>query len=152
MESEYKRILLPLDLAHENSWRSSLPAAIDHARRYNAQLTIVTVVPNADIPAIANHLPLGLERRLRDDGLASLEKLIAERVPAGLAVQARVGQGRIYTEILRIAEEVDADLIIMASHRPGLADYLIGANAEKVMRHAQCSVLVIREKTGSFKS
>ena len=43
-----------------------------------------------------------------------------------------------------MAKEIGADLIVMGSHRPELADYLLGANAAKVVRHADCSVMVVR--------
>ena len=46
--------------------------------------------------------------------------------------------------IIRIAERAEADLIVLASHRPEMKDYLIGANAASVARHARCSVLVVR--------
>ena len=51
---------------------------------------------------------------------------------------------RPYHEILEEAGEIKADLIVMASHRPGFATYLMGSNATYVVRHARCSVLVIR--------
>jgi len=43
-----------------------------------------------------------------------------------------------------VAQEKGVDLIIIASHRPGLQDYFLGSTAAKVVRHAKCSVLVIR--------
>jgi len=45
---------------------------------------------------------------------------------------------------LTTAHEQRADLIVMASHRPELKDYLIGPNAAYVAQHAFCSVLVLR--------
>ena len=54
-------------------------------------------------------------------------------------------QGTIYSEILKVAEDCSADLIIMASHRPELKDYMLGPNASRVVRHANCSVLVVRD-------
>ena len=42
------------------------------------------------------------------------------------------------------AKEKNADMIIIASHRPGLQDYFLGSTAAKVVRHATCSVLVVR--------
>jgi len=146
MNNKYKSIVVPVDLAHESSWRESLPIAIDHAQRNQAQLHIVTVVPNADIPAIAVHLPSGIDRHIRDEGLEALQALVTEQLPSGLSSAVHVGQGRIYKEILRIAAEVETDLIVMASHRPELSDYLIGANAAHVTRHADCSVMVVREQ------
>ena len=52
--------------------------------------------------------------------------------------------GHAYNTILDEAEKSGADLIIIASHRPGLQDYLLGSTAAKVVRHANCSVLVVR--------
>lgn len=51
----------------------------------------------------------------------------------------------IYAEILGVAEEAGADLIVVGSHRPAMWDYLLGTNASRVVRHANCSVLVARE-------
>jgi len=149
MNTTYKCILVPIDLDHESSWQSSLPAAIDLARRHDAQLTIITIVPDSDIPTIANYLPKEIDDHLREEGANRLNQFIAEYVPQDIRVQSIVGQGRIYSGILHIASDLNADLIVMASHNPGLADYLIGANAEKVMRHAQCSVMVVRNKMES---
>lgn len=149
MNTTYKCILVPIDLDHDSSWQSSLPAAIDLARRHDAQLTITTIVPDSDIPTIANYLPKGINDRLREEGVNQLNQFIAEHVPQDIRVQSVVGQGRIYSGILHIASDLNADLIVMASHTPGLADYLIGANAEKVMRHALCSVMVVRKKMES---
>jgi nucleotide-binding universal stress UspA family protein len=65
-------------------------------------------------------------------------------LPAELRAQVIVAQGTIYHEIIQTAERLGADLIIMASHRPGLADYLLGPNAARVVRHFKGSVLVVR--------
>ena len=53
--------------------------------------------------------------------------------------------GGIGGGILHLAEQLEADLIVLASHRPEMRDWLIGANAARVVRHARCSVLVVRE-------
>lgn len=146
MNNKYKNIVIPVDLAHESSWRMALPIAIDHARQNNATLHIVTIVPNADIPAIAAHLPSGIDQHIKQEGLDALSQLMQTLVPDDVSLEIQVGQGRIHKQILHMAKAVDADLIVMASHRPELSDYLISANAAHVTRHAQCSVLVVREK------
>jgi nucleotide-binding universal stress UspA family protein len=51
----------------------------------------------------------------------------------------------IYAEILGAAEEAQADLVVVGSHRPAMKDYLLGTNAARVVRHACCSVLVARD-------
>ncbi|MEH0069611.1 universal stress protein [Pannonibacter sp. Pt2-lr] len=55
-----------------------------------------------------------------------------------------VRSGSVYHEIIEEARFIKAGLIVMGSHRPGLATYLIGSNAAHVVRHAPCSVLVLR--------
>jgi universal stress protein F len=56
-----------------------------------------------------------------------------------------IAEGKIYQEILKAAQTIKADLIVMGSHHPELKDYLLGPNAAKVVRHADCSVMVVRE-------
>ena len=52
--------------------------------------------------------------------------------------------GSVYDEVLKQADEQKADLIVVGSHRPNWSTYLIGSNAATVVRHALCSVLVVR--------
>jgi nucleotide-binding universal stress UspA family protein len=59
-------------------------------------------------------------------------------------MQSHVTTGRVFRGILDVAEQEKADLIVLASHRPDLRDLLIGENAERIVRHARCSVLVVR--------
>jgi len=51
----------------------------------------------------------------------------------------------IYAEILGVAEEAEADLVVDGSHRPAMKDYLLGTNAARAVRQARCPVLVARE-------
>ena len=76
---------------------------------------------------------------------AELAKLAADAVPAEIDAATGVAFGTVYEEILRAAERIGADLIVMGSHRPELKDYLLGSNAANVVRHARCSVLVVRD-------
>ena len=57
------------------------------------------------------------------------------------AIEAGDGCEAVHT----FKETGNIDLIIMASHRPELQDYLLGPNAARVVRHANCSVLVVRD-------
>jgi len=60
-------------------------------------------------------------------------------------IEQEVRVGSIVREILAAAESKGVDLIVMASHRPGMRDYLIGPNAAYVAQRARCSVLVLRK-------
>ena len=46
--------------------------------------------------------------------------------------------------MLEVAEEIKPDQIVIGAHRPGLQDFLLGPNTARVVRHAKCSVNVIR--------
>jgi nucleotide-binding universal stress UspA family protein len=59
-------------------------------------------------------------------------------------VSSIVRLGSVYNEVLREAETTAADLIVIGSHRPTMATYLLGSNAATIVRHATCSVLVVR--------
>ena len=70
--------------------------------------------------------------------IAATVKLPAERV------SAVVRFGSIYNEVLDEAENTGADLVVIGSHRPTMATFLLGSNASTIVRHAKCSVLVVR--------
>ena len=75
---------------------------------------------------------------------SDLDALAAKCVPDGVKVDTIVACGTIYQEILKAIKAVGPDLVVVASHRPELKDYLLGPNAARVVRHAACSVLVVR--------
>lgn len=141
----YKNILVPIDLKHDSAWRKALPSAMDHVRHYEGKLYLITVVPEIDMIIPAVHLPKDFGRKTREEAKRRLEEFRKEHVPEDIPTETIVGQGAIYKEVLRVADEIKADMIIMASHRPEIKDYLLGANAARVVRHANCSVLVVRE-------
>ncbi len=145
----YKTILVPIDLHEEGSWREALPVAVDHARSHGARLHVATVVPDVTLTLDTAHVPKDANRRVVEDARRRLDAFAKEHTPAGgeVQVETAVRQGSVYGEILGLAREIDADLIVMASHRPERRDYLIGPNAARVVRHAPCSVLVVRPKT-----
>ena len=138
----YRRLLIPVDVDEPSSWAKALPTAVTLARCYSAHLTLATVIPAWTAIEQAQWFPAAL-RELADVARGRLASL-AETT--GLErVDTRVAEGSIHRGILDIADEIKADLIILAAHRPGLREYLIGANAERLVRHARCSVMVVRE-------
>ncbi len=140
----YEKVLLPIDLGEESSWRKALPTAVECCRAFGADLHLMTVVPDFGMSAVAQYFPEDYAERAGAEAAEQLKKLSAERITDGIKVHHRVGYGSIYEEILEAATETKCDLIVMASHRPALKDYLLGPNAARVVRHADCSVLVVR--------
>jgi nucleotide-binding universal stress UspA family protein len=140
----FKDILFTVDLDHESSWQKPLPIALEMAQASNARLHVMTVVPEVAVPALMRAGPLDYEARLVPEAKTALDAFVREHVPGGVPVQQVVAYGSIYNEILRVAREIPADLIVMAAHRPQIGDFLIGSNAERVSRNAHCTVTLVR--------
>jgi nucleotide-binding universal stress UspA family protein len=140
----YKSILVPIDLAHDSSWQRSLPVAAALARAFGSRLHVMTVVRDIDAMLDARYFA-GVYERMIDETAGRLSSLVQRQLPPELGAETSVGQGAVYDDILRTAEKLQIDLIVMASHRPEMKDYLLGANAARVVRHARCSVFVVRE-------
>jgi nucleotide-binding universal stress UspA family protein len=140
----YNDILLPVDLGNESSWVKALPAAIKYCEAFGSVLHVMTVMPDFGSPMIAQFFPDDHEDRMMEQAGEILQKFVADRVPDGIKVRHIVADGTIYKKIIDTAEDINADLIIMGSHRPELEDYLLGPNAARVVRHSAKSVLVTR--------
>jgi nucleotide-binding universal stress UspA family protein len=144
----YRNILLPIDLDEESSWHTALPMALEYCRAFGpSSLHVLNVVPGMAMGASV-YLPDDTDQKLMEGASTALTAFVAENVPDTIDAHHVVGQGSVYHVILEVAEKVGADLIIMAAHRPALSDYLLGPNAARVVRHAACSVLVVREQAG----
>jgi nucleotide-binding universal stress UspA family protein len=141
----YKNILLAIDLNDEASCGKPLLSAVELARKFGAQLHVLTVVREIEAVLQAKSAPLAYDLIAKD--LENQLVSLIRRVDASdLHPKILVAHGAsIYAEILAVAEEANADLIVIGSHRPAMKDYLLGTNASRVMRHARCSVLVARE-------
>ena len=142
----YKDILLAIDLNDPSSWSRALPTAVDLCKMGDSNLHILTVVPDFGMSIVGQFFPDGYEKEIATKVLKQLKGFITEHVPAAISSRAIVGEGTVYEVILKIASRIDADLIVVASLRPELKDYLLGPNAARVVRHATCSVMVVREK------
>ncbi|MFC7705297.1 universal stress protein [Plastorhodobacter daqingensis] len=140
-----KTILLPVDLSDEKSWKGPLRVALDQARLHGAVLHVVSVLPDFGLAAVGTFFRKGFEKEaLRALG-AALSDWVEAHVPDEVEVHPHVLHGSIYDEILRAADKVGADLIVLGAHRPELKDYLLGQNAARVVRHARQSVYVVRD-------
>jgi nucleotide-binding universal stress UspA family protein len=135
----YKSILLPIDPSEMERGKAMIDVAQKLAGK-DTRIRLLTVV--VDIPAfVAAQVPDGIIKTAMSTARETLEGLIGA---AGLKADAEVRSGKPGSTILTSADECGADLIIIGSHKPGLEDYFLGSTASRVVRHAQCSVLVMR--------
>ncbi|MDX1486040.1 MAG: universal stress protein [Alphaproteobacteria bacterium] len=140
----YKTILIPIDLDQESSWQRALPIAVEYSQIFGSRLHAATVLPDLGSGVVGSYFPPDFEEKAGAEARDKLEALVREKVPSNIDVTCHVVHGTAYEEILCLADDIGADLIVMASHRPELKDYLIGPNAARVVRHAKVSVLVVR--------
>lgn len=139
----YKKILVPVDLADKSSWTTTLPVAVEFAQRFDGTLLVVTVVRDSEAYWEGAYLGVAYEE-LRTRSERELGAIVSKHVPSDVSVSTKVGHGSVPQEILRVADDEKVDLIVMAAHRPGVLDHLIGPKAARVASHSPCSVLLVR--------
>lgn len=139
----FRSILVAVDTQEPSTWAKALPVAISLAKTYGARLAVATVIPDLRAMAQAEWSTIAYQDLVRTTH-AQLGSLLAE-FPDAAGATTEVANGSIWRGILEVAEQTGTDLIVLASHRPAMKDYLIGANAVSVVRHAACSVLVVRD-------
>lgn len=140
----FKEILLPLDLNDPASQEKAVGTAVGLAKTYGSRLHVMTIVPSFGEGFVTSFFPADYQEKAVAAANERLHAFVRERIPEGVPVQHVVACGTIYEEILDFAKKHRIDLIVMASHRPELSDYLLGPNAARVTRHADCSVMVVR--------
>ena len=134
----YSNILVPVAFDEDHNPDAALNVARALAGD-GARVTLLHVME--DVPAYAiNYMPEGYAEDLRK----TLERDLATRAAEFDNGDWAIVEGQPGHEILSYAEHIGADCIVIASHRPGFGDYLIGSTASRVVRHAKCAVMVMR--------
>jgi nucleotide-binding universal stress UspA family protein len=143
-------ILVPVDFSRESM--KALKYAIPFAEQFGAGLVLLNVVEPlafADLSAF----PLAMENeRVMALCRKKLESLARQRtVPPGMIRKTLVRQGQAFQEIADAARTLRVDLIIISTHGyTGLKHVMLGSTAERVVRHAPCPVLVVRDRERDF--
>ena len=140
----FARILFPVDLNEESSWQQALPVVLRLQETFGSELHLLTITPEWPKGMHRLSLPPDAEVRFARMAAEGLDAFVREHISEGISLTKHVKVGRVYQMVLDTAADIGADLIVMASHRPEMGDYLIGANASRVVRHAEVSVLVVR--------
>jgi nucleotide-binding universal stress UspA family protein len=141
-------VLLPTDFSECANY--ALPFATAIARATGASIiclhVIEPVVAAVSYTGMSEPMPIAdISEQLEDSAGRELPKIAEGEECAGLAVEELVVHGDAAAEIVRVANERRADLIVISSHgRTGLGRILFGSTAEAVVRHASCPVLVVK--------
>ena len=154
MNNQLKKIVCPVDFSECSEL--ALAQAVEIAAQNGAELLLITVAqpvtsamigdgtlftelqPLQAAPEVELQVHLA---KLRDKYCAAMLERTSLQVTMGVP----------FVEIVRCAREAEADLIVMGSHgRTGIEHLLIGSVAERVVRKAPCSVLVVRDLKRHF--
>jgi nucleotide-binding universal stress UspA family protein len=139
----YKQILVPIDLADTDLAKPAIEAAVTLARSSGGLVRLVNVLPMTPV-MLAEYVPPDFDVQQRKSAEEAMAIIARESGLDGAHISGTVRQGGIYHEVLEEAKAINADLIVMSSHRPAMRTYFLGSNAGHVVRYAKCSVLVVR--------
>lgn len=140
----FEKVLLPVDVNHPESWENALPAAMRCAGA-DGEIHLLGIVHDLGSAMISSFLPENFEQKAMESLKAKLEELASTQFSSDYKVETHVGHGHVPETILRVAEQIRADLIVMVSHPPNdLQTLLVGSNAGKVVRHSPIPVLTLR--------
>ena len=136
----YKKILVPVDLEHIGKLDKALSTAADLAKHYNTSVCYAGVTTTT--PTSVARTPAEFAEKL--EAFVS-----AEAKARGINIDAHVTQSHdpaadLGDTLLGAIEAVGADLVVMASHLPGLPEHIFTSNAGFVASHATVSVFVVR--------
>ena len=145
---DLKKILVPIDFSKTSE--TALPWAASLAVEFNAELILLHVVEKFPIDyLLGRELMNETITPLMKQGEAGLKRMAGSlSKSAGLRVSAVVRDGKPFEEICSAAKRLGANLIALTTHGyTGLRRVYLGSTAERVVRHAHCPVLVMRQRT-----
>lgn len=140
----YKTILVPIDLGEVEAAKDAIETATNLARASGGALRLLSV--QQMLPATyMDYMPTDFDDKQREWATSEIQAIAKKIDFPAERLSTHVRFGGTYPEILAEAEEWGADLIVIGSHRPAMSTYLLGSTAKSVVRHAKCSVLVVRK-------
>jgi nucleotide-binding universal stress UspA family protein len=140
----FKHILVPIDLQDPELAKPAVETAATLARASGGSVRLVNVLPVMPV-MLAEYVPPDFDAQQRTTAQEALDIVARECGLQPGQVSTVVRQGGVHHEVIEEAAAIDADLIVMSSHRPGVRTYFLGSNAGHVVRYASCSVLVVRK-------
>jgi len=139
-------VLCAVDISNPHRDDNVLRMAARLAALDDAQLDVITVVPDYGMSVVGSYFDKDHHPKIEEEARQRINDLVAQVLGAEANAHVRhvVATGNAYEEILRVARVDGASLIVIGAHKPDFHDFLLGPNAARVVRHADCSVMVVR--------
>ncbi len=146
-----KKILIPTDFSQHAEYALKVAAQI--AKKHNGEIILLHMLelPHQSGDAVSAGHALPEIMFFKNAAIAKLESLMEADYLDGLKVSEVIQFELAFDGILKIIQKNDIDLIVMGSHgASGFKDMFIGSNAEKVVRHSEVPVLIIKKENPNF--
>lgn len=139
-------ILCAIDISNPKADAPVLERAAALAKLDEAQLDVITVVPDFGMSLVGSFFDEGHHKKMLAEAKKQLNAQITDVLgeEANKKVRHIVAFGKTYQEVLRMAIETKSTVIVVGAHKPDLSEYLLGPNAARIVRHSKCSVFVVR--------
>jgi len=147
-----RRILVPIDFSEHS--KKTISYAMNLASRYNAmvqllhvfQISDYVITPFARRKQHADQVKSQIDSAEQEarESLSAFEQQFLNR---GIKIEAYLRVGYPFDEIVAMADHFNVDLIVIGSHGCSrMTRLLVGSTAERVVEHAPCPVLVVKER------
>lgn len=140
----YKKILFPIDLQHIKEAEDSLRVVIDEARRSKAGIKVMTAATGFGMPIVASFFDEKTVKKALKEVARQLKAYVDENIPDDIESSALVLEGNPAELILKQAKKDKVDLIVLSAHNSQIENLLLGSCAAKVVRHSDCTVIVVK--------
>ncbi len=137
----FDHIMAPVDLTHIDQLTRALEVTADAARHYGAKVTFVSATTGA--PGAVAHTPEEFRQKLADFAETQGRQNGYDAEAHALVLHDQAVD--LDHALLKAVEAIGADLVIMASHKPSLADYFWSSNGGAIAEHAAVSVMIVRD-------
>ncbi len=139
-------VLCAVDVSNGDDDINVIQKAAKLAAMDDAQLDVIAVVPDFGISQVGSFFNKDHHDNMVAEAKEHLNTLVTKALDADQNARVRhvIAMGRAYEEVLKLAKKSNASLIVVGAHKADLSDYLLGPNAARVVRHASCSVYVVR--------
>jgi len=140
----FRKILLPVDVAEPEIAKEAIEAATVLAKAFDSQLRLIHVTSPVVVASPMAVIPQAVYDELGVYEKSELQRLATPIDLPKATISTVVRIGAVYPELLSEAEDWGADLIIVGAHKRSMATYLLGSSAAAIVRHATCTVMVVR--------
>lgn len=139
-------VLCAVDISHPGEDASVLRKAAQLADMEEAQLDVITVVPDYGTSLVSGFFKEGHHDQMIEQATKQLNAQVVGVLGEAKNAKVRhiIAFGKTYEEVLNAAIKVGSTLIVVGANKPDFTDYLLGPNAARIVRHSTCSVYVVR--------